>query len=177
MTTIEPTPWREALAAIHGPQVTAVLAVQCDPGWLGPAAAALRDEIDEVFAALAMSVRHVRIDRIVLHSLPAIGDVPPEELAALNAAHADWLSRLALVGVLLPAATRPRVHRLIVGGGQRSVGVVDGIELQINGAWPHPDAAATALGIVRRAGATTPLTGYDIDMDGPFGDADPSIYL
>ena len=108
---------------------------------------------------------------------PAIGDLPPDELAALNAAHADWLYRLAVVGVLLPEATRPRVHRLIVGGGQRSVDAVDGIELQINGTWPDPDAASAALGIVRRTGATTPLTGYDIDMDGPFGDADPSVYL
>ena len=177
MTTIDPAPWREALAAIHDRQVTAVLAVQCDLGWLRPAAAVLRDEIDEALAALAMGRRRVRIDRILLHNLPAIGDVPPEELAALNAAHADWLYRLAVVGVLLPEATRPRVHRLIVGGSQRSVGVVDGIELQLNGAWPDPDAAAAALGIVRRTGATTPLTGYDIDMDGPFGDADPSVYL
>jgi hypothetical protein len=177
MTTIEPTPWRNAVATLHDPQLTAVLTVQCGLGWLRPAAAVLRDEIDEAFAALAMGPRHVRIDRILLHSLPAIGDAPPEDLAALNAAHADWLYRLAVVGVLLPEATRPRVHRLIVGGNQRSVGVVDGIELQINGAWPDPDAASAALGIVRRTGATTPLTGYDIDMDGPFGDADPSIYL
>jgi len=177
MTTIDPTPWREALAAIHDRQVTAVLAMQCDLGWLRPAAAVLRDEIDEALAALAMGRRRVRIDRILLHSLPAIGDVPPEELAALNAAHADWLYRLAVVGVLLPEAARPKVHRLIVGGSQRSVGVVDGVELQLNGAWPDPDAAAAALGTLRRTGATTPLTGYDIDMDGPFGDADPSVYL
>ena len=177
MTTIDPTPWREALAAIHDRQVTAVLAMQCDLGWLRPAAAVLRDEIDEALAALAMGRRRVRIDRILLHSLPAIGDVPPEELAALNAAHADWLYRLAVVGVLLPEATRPQVHRLIVGGSQRSVAIVDGIELQLNGTWPDPDAAAAALGILRRIGATTPLTGYDIDMDGPFGDADPSVYL
>jgi hypothetical protein len=174
---IDTTAWRETLGTIHEPQVTAVLAVQCDLGWLRPAAAGLRDEIDEALAALAMSRDRVRIDRIVLHSLPAIGDVPPGDLAALNAAHADWLHRLAVAGVLLPEATRPRVHRLIVGGSQRSVGVVDGIELQISGAWPDPDAAAAALGVVRRPGATTPLTGYDIDVDGPFGDADPSIYL
>jgi hypothetical protein len=177
MSMIEATPWRNVVATLHDPQLTAVLSVQCDLGWLRPAAAVLRDEIDEALAALAMGRRHVRIDRILLHSLPAIGDVPPEELAALNAAHADWLYRLAVVGVLLPEATRPRVHRLIVGGSQRSVGVVDGIQLQISGVWPDPDAAFAALGTVRRVGATTPLTGYDIDMDGPFGDADPSIYL
>ncbi len=177
MTTIDPTSWREALAVIHEPQVTEVMAVQCDLGWLRPTAAVLRDEIDEALAELAMSRQRVRIDRILLHSLPAISDVPPEDLAALNTAHADWLYRLALVGVLLPEATRPRVHRLIVGGSQRSVGVVDGIQLQIGGVWPDPDAASAARGIVRRTGATTPLTGYDIDMDGPFGDADPSVYL
>jgi len=177
MTAINPAPWREALAAIHDPQLTAVLTVQCDLAWLRPAAATLRDEVDEALAALAMTRRNIRIDRLMLHNLPAISDLPREELAALNAAHADWLYRLAVVGVLLPEATRPRVHRLIVGGGQRSVEAVDGIELQTDGTWPDPGAAAAALGIVRRAGATTPLTGYDIDMDGPFGDADPSVYL
>jgi hypothetical protein len=177
MTTIDPASWREALVAIGDRRVTAVLAVQCDLGWLRPAAAVLRDEIDEALAALAMGRRRVRIDRILLHNLPAIGDVPPEELAALNAAHADWLYRLAVAGVLLPEAARPRVHRLIVGGSQRSVGVVDGIELQLNGAWPDPDAAAAALGIMQPTGATTPLLGYDMDMDGPFGDANPSVYL
>jgi hypothetical protein len=177
MTTIEPAPWRNAVDTLHDPQLTAVLVVQCDLAWLRPAAAVLRDEIDEALAALAVTRQSIRIDRIVLHNLPAISDVPSEELAALNAAHADWLYRLALVGVLLPRITRPRVHRLIVGGSQRSVGVVDGIQLQINGAWPEPDAASAVLGIVRRTGATTPLTGYDINMDGPFGDADPSVYL
>ena len=54
---------------------------------------------------------------------------------------------------------------------------VDGIELQVNGTWAHPEAAFAALGIVRRTGATTPLTGYDTDLDGPSGDADPSVYL
>jgi hypothetical protein len=177
MTTIDPAPWRDALAALPSRQVTAVLTVQCGLGWLRPAAAALRDEIDEAIATLALSRRHVQIDRIVLHSLPAIGDVTPHELAVLNTAHADWLYRLAFTGVLLPEPTRPRVHRLIVGGGQRSVEAVDGIDVLTNGTWSDPDAAAAALRIVRRAGATTILTGYDIDLDGPFGDADPSVYL
>ncbi len=177
MTAISPDPWREVLAGLGDPQVSAVLTVQCGLDWLRPAAAALRDDIDEALASLAMSSRHIQIDRVVLHSLPAIGDVPPEELVALNAAHADWLHRLAVVGVLLPEATRPQVHRLIVGGGQRSVETVDGIDLLTGGTWTDPDAAAATLRLVRQAGATTPLTGYDIDMDGPFGDADPSVYL
>jgi hypothetical protein len=177
MTPVDPAPWREALAALGDPGVTAVLTVQCDLDWLRPRSATLRDEIDDALAALAITGWPVRIDRVMLHSLPAIGDVPPGELAELNAAHADWLYRLAVVGALLPDATRPRVHRLIVPGGTHSVVPVDGIELQVDGAWAHPDAARAALGVVRRAGATTPLTGYDIDIDGPFGDADPSVYL
>jgi hypothetical protein len=177
MTPAEPAPWQEALAALADPAVTAVVTVQCDLDWLRPGPAALRDEIDEALAALAMTRRPIRIDRLVLHNLPAIEHVPPDELAELNGAHADWQYRLAVVGALLPDATRPRVHRLIVGGGQRSVDAVDGIELQVNGTWAHPEAAFAALGIVRRTGATTPLTGYDTDLDGPSGDADPSVYL
>ena len=95
MTTIDPAPWREALASLGTPHLTTVLTVQCDLAWLRPAAATLRDEIDEALTTLAMTRPGIRIDRIVLHNLPAIGDVPPEELAALNAAHADWLYRLA----------------------------------------------------------------------------------
>jgi len=105
-----------------------------------------------------------------------VGDFAPGELAALNAAHADWLYRLAAAGALLPEDRRPRVHRLIVRGSQRSVDLVDGIQLRRHGEWGHPDAAAAAWDVVR-GGATTPLTSYDIDMDGPFGDSDPSVYL
>ena len=75
------------------------------------------------------------IDRLVLHSVPVLDDVPPEELAALNAAHADWLYRLDAAGALLSRARRPHVHRLIVGGGQRNLGVVDGITVRRLGAW------------------------------------------
>jgi hypothetical protein len=126
---------------------------------------------------LALARRDVRVDRIVLHNLPAIGDLPPGELTELNGAHADWLYRLAVTAAMIPAEARPRVHRLLVAGSQHSVEVVDGIELQVSGAWSHPDEAAAALSIVRRPRTTTPLTDYDIDLDGPFGDADPSVYL
>ena len=177
MTGTGPAPWRDGLAAMTDPAVAAVLIVQCALDWLRPGRRALRDDIDEAIADLALTRTDIRIDRIVLHNLPAVGDMPPDQLAALNDAHAEWLYRLAAVGVLLPDATRPRVHRLIVAGGQRTVGPVDGIELQASGAWSHPGAAAAALAILRRSGATTPLTGYDIDIDGPFGDTDPSIYL
>ena len=177
MTGTSPAVWREGLGAMTDPAVTAVMTVQCGLDWLRPGSAALRDEIDEAVTELSLNRSDVRIDRIVLHSLPAVTDIAPGELAALNSAHADWLDRLAVAGALLPDATRPRVHRLIVAGGQRTVDAVDGIELQVNGAWSHPGAAAATLGILCRSGATTPLTGYDIDMDGPFGDADPSVYL
>jgi hypothetical protein len=54
---------------------------------------------------------------------------------------------------------------------------MDGVELRVNGTWSHPDAAAAAQAIMDQAGATTPLTSYDIEIDGPYGDADPSVYL
>jgi hypothetical protein len=177
MTAPDSPTWRDALSAIADPAVTAILTVQCGLDWLRPPAALLRDEIDEALTALAIARPSTRTDRIVLHSLPAIGDTPAEELARLNRAHADWLYRLALAGVMLPDTARPRVHRLIVGGAQRSVDAVDGIELQVSGTWSHPGAASAALSLVRRTGATTPLTGYDVDLDGPFGDTDPSVYL
>ena len=177
MTQTGPALWQDGLTAMRDPAVTAVLTVQCGLDWLRPTSAALRDEIDEAVTALALTRGNVRIDRIVLHSLPAVADMPPSELTALNAAHEDWIYRLAVTGALLPEAARPRVHRLIVAGGQRSVDAVDGIELQVHGTWSRPDAATAALAILRRTGATTPITSYDIDMDGPFGDTDPSVYL
>jgi len=176
MTGLDPVPWRDGLAAISDPAVTGVLTVQCGLGWLRPEVFELRDEIDSAIAG-AMLVRvDLAVDRIVLHSLPIVGDLVPGEVAALNAAHADWLYRLAAAGALLPQAGRPRVHRLIVRGSQRSVDLVDGIQLRRRGEWGDPDTATAAWDLTR-SGATTPLTSYDIDMDGAFGDSDPSVYL
>ena len=177
MTAITPVTWREPLALLSDCAVTAVLTVQCGVDWLRPAAWRIRDEIDETIMTAARTRDDLVIDRLVLHSVPVLDDVPPGELAALNAARADWLYRLDAAGALLTRARRPRVHRLIVGGGQRNLPVVDGITVRQLGAWSHPDEAATALEIIGRRGATTPLTGYDLNLDGPFGDADPSCYL
>jgi hypothetical protein len=177
MTQAEASMWREALAGMGSPALTAVLTVQCGLAWLRPGSAALRDEIDEAVTSLALTRPDVRIDRIVLHNLPAVSDLPPGDLADLNGAHADWLYRLAVTAAVLPDTRRPQVHRLFVAGSQRSVEIVDGIQLRLNGTWSHPHAAAAGLSLLRRAAATTPLTDYDIDLDGPFGDADPSVYL
>jgi hypothetical protein len=176
VTGIAPVTWRESLPSLSDYAVTAVLSVQCGVDWLRSASWRIRDEIDEAVMTAARNRDDLAIDRLVLHSVPVLDDVPAEELAALNAAHADWLYRLDAAGALLSRARRPRVHRLIVAGGQRNFGVVDGITMRRRGAWSQPEAAATALEIVHR-GATTPLTGYDLNLDGPFGDADPSFYL
>lgn len=51
------------------------------------------------------------------------------------------------------------------------------VELLRNGDWTERHQAGLALHTVDTDGATTPLTGYDMDLDGPFGDADPSIHM
>jgi hypothetical protein len=177
MTDIDASSWRQALAGVSDPALTAVLIVQCGLDWLRPVSAALRDETDQAVTTLELTRPDMPIDRIILHNMPAITDLPPGELAELNEAHADWLCRLALTAAMLPVAARPRVHRLIVTGSQHSVGLEDGISLRVNGRWIDPDAAAAGLRVLGQAGLTTPLTGYDIDLNGPFGDADPSVYL
>jgi len=176
MSPADPAPWLNALAALEGQDVTAVLTVQCGLDWLRPTHLELRDQIDEALVTLAMTRSGVRIDRIMLHNLPAAGHEQPGELLALNSAHDDWRLRLELTGMLLRPSARPHVHLLIVSGAQRNVGIVDGIELRRSGTWTQPDTADIALGLLRRPGATTPLH-YELAMDGPFGDADPSVYL
>lgn len=172
-----PGSWQRQLASLRDPMLTAVLTVQCSLDWLLPESVTLRDEIDEAITALALANRNVRIDRIVLHNVPAVHNLPSEVTAAQSSAHADWIYRLAAVGDLITATARPRVHRLILESGRHpNVTLMDGIDLQIRGSWKHPDVAATALNLVR-VGATTPLTSDDVGRDGPFGDSDPSVYL
>jgi hypothetical protein len=173
---IDAEAWRKAVKASSGQSVTSVLAVQCALDWLLPESKAIRDEIDQAITELALSGRGLPVNRIILHNVPAIRDLSPGEFSRLNEAHADWTYRLSVVADFIPVASRPRVHRLIVDGGPNTVKPVDGIETQIKGRWEHPEAAAAALHFVQ-GGGTTPLTSYDIDRDGPFGDADPSVYL
>ena len=177
MSAIDPKSWRQAASGLADPGVTAVLIVQCGLDWLRPELGGLRDEIDGTVMAALLAREDLVIHRIVLHSLPLAEDLAPGEIGALIAAHDGWLYHLAVAGALVPAAWRPRVHRLIVGGSQRNVGAMDGVELRVNRTWSRPDAATAALAILDQAGATTPLTSYDIEIDGPYGDADPSVYL
>ena len=173
---IDTEAWRQALTALSGPSVAAVLTVQCAFDWLLPELLQMRNETDDAIVELALSGRAVQVDRIILHSVPATRDVAPGELARLNEAHTDWVYRLSVAGDCIPAAARPRVHRVIAGRLPRSVSTVDGIEAQVSGRWEHPHAATAILSLIQTA-ATTPLISYDIERDGPFGDADPSIYL
>jgi hypothetical protein len=176
MSHIEPGPWRHAAADLGDPGVTAALIVQCGLDWPRPPLYGLRDEIDDAVMNSLLAREDLSVDRVVLHSVPMAEDLERGELAALNAAYRAWLSRLAVSGALLPESRRPRVHRLIVASSQRSVGDMDCAEVRINGTWSDPDAVAAVLAM-RDAGATTPLTSYDIETDGPYGDADPSVYL
>jgi hypothetical protein len=176
VTGISSGPWRAGLAALGGPTVSAVLTVQCATDWLRPAARGLRDEIDTALMAALLARGGLLADRVLLHNPPVAPGRPAGEQTALTAAHLDWMYRQAAAAALLPEG-RLRVHRLIIAGGRHSEGVVDGMFWSAGGAWSDPDAAARVWKLVHRGAAATPLTSYDVDMDGPFGDGDPSVYL
>ncbi|MFC8430767.1 hypothetical protein [Streptomyces sp. NPDC057253] len=177
---IDVAAWRERLAGLEAPDVTAVVVVQCHQVWLQPEFTAFRNEVDHVLmAAQLRRGNQLAITRVILHNLPltpATVSRPP----AVDRAFAEWHERLSATGVLLcPAdsSAAPRVHRLILRGNQSGADIPDMVELLKNGDWTDPHRAELALRTVTTAGATTPLTGYDMDFDGPFGDADPSIYM
>ncbi|MFJ3794811.1 hypothetical protein ACIPSJ_00825 [Streptomyces sp. NPDC090088] len=165
--------WRERVAALESGSVTAAVLVQCDLAWLRPNLLALRNEIDQ--AVMKAQLRRgdgFTVDRVVLHSLP-VG------FAAAARTFEEWQLRMAAAGLLLCADGRPapRIHRLILGGDQSSAPIPDMVELLENGDWTDHQRAGLALDIIHTVGATTPLTGYDMNLDGPFGDADPSVYM
>jgi hypothetical protein len=172
--------WRERLAELEAPHVTAAVVVQCGQVWLQPEFTAFRNEVDQ--ALMTAQLRRgdrLTLTRVVLHNLP----LTPETISrppAVDRAFAEWHERLSATGVLLcPADSSavPRIHRLILRGNQSGADIPDMVELLKNGDWTDPQKAELALHTVATAGATTPLTGYDMDFDGPFGDADPSIYM
>ncbi|MEU8715066.1 hypothetical protein [Streptomyces sp. NPDC048663] len=165
--------WRERIAALESDAVTAAVIVQCDLIWLRPEFLGMRNEIDH--AVMAAQLRRgdgLTVDRVILHSLPV-------ESAAAVGAFEEWQLRMSAAALLLCADGRPapRIHRLILAGDGSSASIPDMVELLHNGDWTDHPRAGRALDIIRTVGATTPLTGYDMNLDGPFGDADPSVYM
>ncbi|MGY4926155.1 hypothetical protein [Streptomyces sp. 900105755] len=170
---MDPAVWRERIAALESDEVTAAVIVQCDLTWLRPGLLGIRNDIDQ--AVMRAQLRRgdgLTVDRVVLHSLPV-------ESAAAVEAFEEWQLRMSAAALLLCADGRPapRIHRLILGGDQSSAPIPDMVEVLDNGDWTDHQRAGLALDIIHRVGATTPLTGYDMDLDGPFGDADPSVYM
>jgi hypothetical protein len=172
--------WRERLAELAAPDVTAAVVVQCGQVWLQPALTAFRNEVDQTLMTTQLRRGdRLTITRVVLHNLPLTPDAvsrPP----AVDHAFAEWHGRLSAAEALLcPAGSSavPRIHRLILRGDQSGADIPDMVELLKNGDWTDPHKAQLALHTVTTAGATTPLTGYDMNFDGPFGDADPSIHM
>ncbi|MFE9607051.1 hypothetical protein [Streptomyces sp. NPDC006012] len=176
---IDVTAWRERMAVLQSAEVTAAVVVQCDQAWLQPHFATLRNEIDHGLMVAQLRRRdRITITRILLHSLPLATDAPARP-AAVDRAFDEWHHRLSAARVLLCAHNQPapRIHRLILSNDQPTAPIPDMVELFDNGDWTNHDRAGLALNIVNTAGATTPLTGYDMNLDGPFGDADPSVYM
>lgn len=178
-SAIDVTTWRERLADLEASEVSAAVIVQCDQAWLRPDLTAFRNEVDQ--ALMTAQLRRgdrLTITRIILHNLP-LAPATVHRSTAVDRAFGEWHHRLSAAGVLLCPGSQPapRVHRLILRGDQTRAPIPDMVELLKNGDWTDQHRAELVLRTVETTGATTPLTGYDMDLDGPFGDADPSIYM
>ncbi|GGL71560.1 hypothetical protein GCM10010129_14010 [Streptomyces fumigatiscleroticus] len=171
--------WRGRLADLEAADVTAAVVVQCALTWLLPQLTAFRNEVDQ--ALMTAQLRRgadLSITRIVLHNLPLTPNTAARP-ATVDQAFEEWHHRLSATNVLLcsAASAAPRIHRLILLRDEAAPSIPDMVELLRNDGWTDHHRARRALGVIDIAGATTPLTGYDLDLDGPFGDADPSIYM
>ncbi|MFE2018567.1 hypothetical protein ACFW9O_11075 [Streptomyces sp. NPDC059499] len=154
----------------------AAVMVQCGIGWLRPERLALRNALDE--AVLTAQVRrgeHLRINRIVLHNLPVVVSREPD-FRSVTASFDEWQFRLATACSLL-SSPAPQIHRLIIRGDEPGPPMPDMVAVLENGQWSDAEQAESALRIIGAAGMTTPLTGYDINLSGPFSDSDPSIHM
>lgn len=180
MTDIDIAAWREGIVSLRDPEVSEAIVVQCDTAWLQPSLRALRNELDEALElAQLRRASALVIHRVILHSLPITTRPPTARARALDAAFEDWNHRLATTVALLHTEGRPapRVHRLIIRGNQTRPPLPDMFELAANGRWENPQLTESALGLIRTNTNTTPLTTYDVDLDGPFGDIDPSVHM
>ncbi|RPE43584.1 hypothetical protein EDD90_6791 [Streptomyces sp. Ag109_O5-1] len=176
---IDVAAWRERLAALQSSEVSAAVIVQCDLMWLQPGLVGLRNEIDRaVMNALLRRGAGLTVDRVILHNLPVDSGAAARPASA-DRAFEEWHHRLSATSLLLCASDRPapKIHRLILDGDQSSAPIPDMVEVLDNGDWTDHQRAGLALDIIHTVGATTPLTGYDMPLDGPFGDADPSVYM
>jgi hypothetical protein len=174
-TVLDATAWRQALPLQRSHRFDRILIVQCSLDWLRPDRQALREEVDDFVLDLCVRRAGLRVDRLVLHNLPTAQGALDGDLAALNAAHAEWMYGLSCGSILLnhPAL---RIHRLIIGGQQTDVGVEDVVATHRDGSWTNPELAAPVLELLSQARSTTPLSGY-VDLQGPLADTDPSFYL
>ncbi|WP_371538093.1 hypothetical protein OG210_20375 [Streptomyces sp. NBC_00466] len=168
--------WQDRASRLLSSGVEAAIVVQCELDWLRPERLGLRNEIDE--AVLTAQLRRgssLRITRVILHNLPA-STRAMADADAVAAAFDEWNYRLAATSALLSAPTS-QVHRLIIPGDQTSVPVPDMVDLLEDSQWCDPQNADLTLRTVGATGATTPLTSYDVDLQGPFSDGDPSIHM
>lgn len=168
--------WQRRITRLLETSVQAAVVVQCGFDWLRPARLPLRNDIDE--ALLTAQLRRgstLRVTRLLLHNLPvAVSEEP--DFAAVTAAFDEWQFRLAAAGSLI-SSPAPRIHRLIIHGDRPATPPTDRLELLENGRWTDAARAETVLRLIGTTGSTTPLTGYDIDLAGPFSDGDPSVHM
>ncbi|MCF3122511.1 hypothetical protein IPZ68_22805 [Streptomyces arenae] len=168
--------WVEAVRGIGAPGVRAALVVQCDLDWLRPHRLALRNAVDEVLIDAQMrNATPPRIIRVLLHNLPAAATEGPEG-AVLAHSFAEWNRRLATSAAMLTTPS-PHVQRLIIEGRESSASLPDMVDVLEGGRWRGTPRTEAVLRIVEAPGATTPLTGYDVNLDGPFSDVDPSVHM
>ncbi|MGV9878306.1 hypothetical protein [Streptomyces sp. NPDC003006] len=168
--------WAAAISRITRPGVAAVLVVQCGLDWLRPHRLGLRNTVDEALInARSSSSPSPQITRVLLHNLPAAATEGPEG-AAVARSFAEWNHRLAASAALL-AAPSPDVQRLIIAGAESGASVPDMVDVLENSQWSEPQRSEQVLRTIASPGATTPLTVYDVNLDGPFSDADPSVHM
>lgn len=179
MTTAQTstTPWIDTLTRLREPAVREAVVVQCSLDWLRPHRLGLRNTIDEMLIdAQLRRGAGLRVTRVLLHNLPAAAceGVTGEEM---KRSFAQWGHRLSGSANLL-SAPPPRMQRLIIDGAGPGAPIPDMVDvLEEHGQWCDPLLTERILRIVGSPGVTTPLTNYDMDLDGPFSDSDPSIHL
>ncbi|GGR78474.1 hypothetical protein GCM10010252_16430 [Streptomyces aureoverticillatus] len=168
--------WVGAVSRIGDPGVRAALVVQCGLDWVRPHRLGLRNAVDEALInAQARGGAPPQITRVLLHNLPAaVGDSPEGE--AMARSFAEWNHRLAASAALL-SVPAPQVERLIIEGSETGASVADMVDVLVDGRWSDAPRTEAVLRIVSSPGVTTPLTSYDVNLDGPFSDADPSVHM